>query len=74
MLSKRHQVIIVGLQTGHCKLREHLHQIGVVDSPLCLNCGTEETVSHSILFCTRFQAEMYTIKTARDHIISWITL
>ena len=68
MFSRRYQVIIFRLQTGHCKLRGHLHRIGMVDSPLCPNCRTEETVSHFLLFCARFQAERsYTIEAVRNH-------
>ena len=57
MLSRRCQVIIFRLQAGHCKLMGRLHKIDAVDSPLCPNCLTEETVSHFVLFCSRFQAE-----------------
>ena len=74
IFSRWYQVIIFRLLAGRSKLREHLHSTGMVDSPLCPHCRNEWTVSHLFLFCTRFQAEMYTIKTARDHIISWITL
>lgn len=56
-LPRRHQVMLLRPQTGHCKLWSHLHKIGVVDSPLCTQCRTEETVSHFLLFCTKYRSE-----------------
>lgn len=45
--------VIVGLLTGHCHLRKHLHRIGVYDgSILCRKCGgAVETAEHVILDC-----------------------
>jgi len=54
-LTRKGQVVIFRLRTGHCRLKQHLHQkFRVVPSPMC-NCGTaEETVDHVLQNCKRF--------------------
>jgi ribonuclease HI len=43
---------VVGLLTGHNTLRRHLHQLGLVESPLCSRCGgKEETSAHILCEC-----------------------
>ena len=38
--------------TGHCKLRKHLHCLGLADTPLCRWCGSEdETPWHLLAVC-----------------------
>jgi hypothetical protein len=33
--------ILVGLITGHCPLNKHLHNMGLIDEPICIACGME---------------------------------
>ena len=40
---------VIGLLTGRNTLRRHLHLLGLLDSPLCRRCGTEEGSSAQIL-------------------------
>jgi len=40
---------VTGLLTGHNTLRGHLHLLGLLDSPVCRRCGTEEETSAHIL-------------------------
>ena len=43
---------VTGLLTGHNTLRRHLHLLGLLDSPLCRNCGVrEETSAHILCEC-----------------------
>ena len=56
-LSTKYHRILFRLQTGHCGLRSHLHEIGKVDSPLRRNCFMEETVAHLILHCPVYEEE-----------------
>jgi hypothetical protein len=41
--------IVTGLLTGHNTLRRHLYLLGLLDSPLCRRCGTEDETSAHIL-------------------------
>jgi hypothetical protein len=41
--------ILVGLITGHCPLNKRLHNMGLIDEPICIPCGMEESVSLVIL-------------------------
>jgi hypothetical protein len=42
----------IGLLTGHNTLRQHLHLLGLQDSPLCRKCGVmEETSAHILCEC-----------------------
>ena len=44
--------LYVGAITGHCKLKKHLHTMGLVESPLCRGCKQEdETVEHVLCHC-----------------------
>ena len=48
--------LTVDILTGHCSLQRHLHTLGIVDSPLCPNCGEEEeeSVEHFVCKCEAF--------------------
>jgi hypothetical protein len=41
--------VVTALLTGHNTLRRHLYLMGLIDSPLCRRCGTEEETSAHIL-------------------------
>jgi hypothetical protein len=41
--------VVTGLLTGRNTLRRHLYLLGLLDSPLCRRCGTEEETSAHIL-------------------------
>jgi hypothetical protein len=44
--------VAIGPLTGHNTLRRHLHIMGLVDSPLCRECGAgEETSAHVLCEC-----------------------
>jgi hypothetical protein len=34
--------ILVGLITGHCPLNKHLHNMGLIDKPICIACWMED--------------------------------
>jgi hypothetical protein len=40
---------LVGLITGHCPLNKHLHNMGLIDEPLCIACRIEDESTHK--FC-----------------------
>jgi hypothetical protein len=43
--------LVVGLLTGHCHLRKHLHRLGIYkEEPVCWKCGMGEETAHHILF------------------------
>jgi ribonuclease HI len=46
---------IAQLRLGYVRLNKYLHQIGVVESPNCETCQSEETVEHYLLECTKFE-------------------
>ena len=52
-LNRNNARLIVGIVTGHCHLRKHMHRIGInKDNPICRVCGEEdETASHIIFTC-----------------------
>jgi hypothetical protein len=42
---------VVGLLTGHCHLRKHLHRLGIYKEELvCRKCGIRKETTHHILF------------------------
>ena len=60
-LKTRQQVSrLVSMRTGHCSLNRYLHRFHVdnTDTPLC-ECGSgrEETVSHFLLDCARYDQQ-----------------
>jgi hypothetical protein len=49
--------VVTGLLTDHNTLRRHLHLMGVLDSPLCRECGDkEETSAHILCECEALAA------------------
>jgi hypothetical protein len=34
--------ILVGRIPGHCPLNKHLHNMGLIDEPICIACGMED--------------------------------
>ena len=42
------------LRTGHYKLNNHLHKIGLHSSGLCSSCFVPEDVEHVLLYCPRY--------------------
>ena len=43
---------LIGILTGHCRLRKHLHQMGLEADPVCPRCGEEEeTAWHFLSTC-----------------------
>ncbi|KAJ8921688.1 hypothetical protein NQ315_010598 [Exocentrus adspersus] len=46
---------MVGILTGPCRLRRHLHLMGIEESPLCPECGEgEDTPIHLLGYCIAF--------------------
>jgi hypothetical protein len=39
----------VGLITGHCSLNKLLHNMGLVDVPICIACGMEDKSAFHLL-------------------------
>jgi ribonuclease HI len=54
---------IAQLRTGYVKLGKYSHQLGLVDNPYCAECDREETVSHFLLECTRFEEPRERLRT-----------
>jgi hypothetical protein len=51
ILSRNKTRLVVGLLTGHCHLRKHLHRLGIYkEEPVCKKCGMGEETAHHILF------------------------
>jgi hypothetical protein len=51
ILSKNQMRLVVGLLTGHCHPRKHLHRLGIYkEEPVCRKCGMGEETAHHILF------------------------
>ena len=43
---------LIGILTGHCRLRKHLHQMGLEADTVCSRCGEEEkTAWHFLSTC-----------------------
>jgi hypothetical protein len=44
--------ILVGLITGHCLLNKDMHNLGLIDEPICIACGMEdESAFHLLCNC-----------------------
>jgi hypothetical protein len=51
LILSRNQMRLVGLLTGHCHLRKHLHKLGIYkEEPVSRKCGMGEETAHHILF------------------------
>ena len=48
--NRRHITSIIRMRSGHCLVGEHLHRIGIRDSPYC-ECGNIETLDHIFFEC-----------------------
>jgi hypothetical protein len=55
--------LVVGLLTGHCHLRKHLHRLGIYkEEPVCRKCGMgEETAHHIPLECEALGRIRYSV-------------
>lgn len=43
--------------TGHCNLNGHLYKMGLVESPICKECGEgDETMAHILTDCPAYSA------------------
>jgi len=49
LYERRTLKIILEMITGHCRLRKHLHTIGIASEPDCRKCGIEEETAHHIV-------------------------
>ena len=49
--------ILFRLRSGHCRLNGHLHRIGIIESPNCDYCQTQETVEHFLLSCPQYGSQ-----------------
>ena len=56
-LSRRHAAVLIQLRSGHIPLNKYLHQIGKISSPLCQECGKNESVFHYLIKCRRYVAQ-----------------
>jgi hypothetical protein len=51
ILPRNQMRLVVGLLTGHCHLRKHLHRLNTyTEEPVCRKCGMGEETAHYILF------------------------
>ncbi|KAJ8915461.1 hypothetical protein NQ315_003224 [Exocentrus adspersus] len=58
---------MVGILTGHCRLRRHLHLMGIEESPLCPECGEgEDTPIHLLGHCIAFGRLRYKVFGAAE--------
>jgi hypothetical protein len=39
----------VGLTTRNCPLNKHLHNMGLLDDPICIACGMEDETAFRLL-------------------------
>lgn len=63
-LPRRQASLITQLRTGHAGLNHFLHWIKAVSSPLCQECGVDETVPHFLLTCCRYDKQRAVAKNA----------
>ena len=55
--SKHHGTILSQLRTGYCHLNKYKFQLGQAETPIC-DCGKEEeTPTHFLLHCTKYDME-----------------
>jgi len=54
------QRMLLQLQSGHCRLREHMHKIRASDDPFC-ECNEPELVDHYQLYCENYTRERETM-------------
>jgi hypothetical protein len=65
ILSRNQMRLVVGLLTGHCHLRKHVHILGIYkEEPVCRKCGMGEETAHHILFeCEALARIRYSVLT-----------
>jgi hypothetical protein len=70
ILSRNKKRLVVGLLTGHCHLRKHLHRLGVYkEEPVCRECGMGEETAHHILFeCEALGRIRYSLDVPLIHV------
>jgi ribonuclease HI len=54
-ISRHMECTISRLRIGHVGLGKHLNRFNMRDSPLCQDCGEEDTVEHYLLSCGRYR-------------------
>lgn len=50
-------VAVFRLRLGHAGVNSHLYKIKVSSSPLCDHCGVEDTISHYLTECEKYDEE-----------------
>lgn len=60
-ISRRTVTTLNRLRSGHTSLKESLFKFRMVDSPLCVSCGVEETSNHVFWMCPRFDEQRITL-------------
>ena len=53
-LKKKNLKRLTDILTGHCSLNNHLHVMGLNDSPYCDKCGDLESAEHFLCSCPAF--------------------
>jgi hypothetical protein len=61
--SRAEASLITQFRANHVVLPFYLHRIKAIDSPLCLRCGTPDTVAHYLINCPRYIDERTTLQT-----------
>jgi hypothetical protein len=52
----------VGLITGNCPLNKHLHNMGLIDEPICIACGMEdESEFHLLCNCLSLISDIFEV-------------
>lgn len=66
--SRRIQVVLSRLRTGHAKINSCLYRLHQVTSPLCSECYVQETVPHILLSCTKFNRQRSTLRMSLNEL------
>jgi len=53
-LSRKHLKRLIDILTGHCRLNNHLHIMGISNTPNCEKCGDVETAEHLLCKCPAY--------------------
>ncbi len=53
-LSRKHLKRLTDILTGHCRLNNHLHVMGISSPPNCEKCGDVETAEHLLCKCPAY--------------------
>jgi hypothetical protein len=62
ILSGNQMRLVVGLLTGHCHLRKHLHRLGICkEEPVCRKYMGEETAHHIVFECEALGRIRYSV-------------